>query len=98
MASSFDRLQHPLGNFVAGIGFIERNARIVATNLYAGAALHVHAHDIMQRYRLVDRTQLVEAVGSDGADLQSEIDLREGDRKSTRLNSSHLGISYAVFC
>src|SRR5262245_64246902 len=24
--------------------------------------------------------------------------LRERDRKSTRLNSSHLGISYAVFC
>src|ERR1039458_2024822 len=24
--------------------------------------------------------------------------LRETDRKSTRLNSSHLGISYAVFC
>src|SRR5258705_13506094 len=23
---------------------------------------------------------------------------RGGDRKSTRLNSSHLGISYAVFC
>src|SRR5438045_6613707 len=23
---------------------------------------------------------------------------REGDRKSTRLNSSHLGISYAAFC
>src|SRR2546426_8478504 len=25
-------------------------------------------------------------------------DLRAGDRKSTRLNSSHLVISYAVFC
>src|SRR2546426_8246439 len=25
-------------------------------------------------------------------------DVREGDRKSTRLNSSHLVISYAVFC
>src|ERR1035438_7594469 len=25
-------------------------------------------------------------------------DLRKIDRKSTRLNSSHLGISYAVFC
>src|SRR5262245_64675361 len=25
-------------------------------------------------------------------------DPRERDRKSTRLNSSHLGISYAVFC
>src|SRR5205814_9956638 len=24
--------------------------------------------------------------------------MRPGDRKSTRLNSSHLGISYAVFC
>src|ERR1039458_6946373 len=24
--------------------------------------------------------------------------LRQPDRKSTRLNSSHLGISYAVFC
>src|SRR5436853_5033724 len=27
-----------------------------------------------------------------------EADLAGGDRKSTRLNSSHLGISYAVFC
>src|SRR5262245_65045110 len=25
-------------------------------------------------------------------------DVRPADRKSTRLNSSHLGISYAVFC
>src|SRR5258705_8650728 len=27
-----------------------------------------------------------------------KIDKRARDRKSTRLNSSHLGISYAVFC
>src|SRR5256885_5349614 len=27
-----------------------------------------------------------------------EVDSIEGDRKSTRLNSSHLVISYAVFC
>src|SRR5205814_10182739 len=27
-----------------------------------------------------------------------ESETRRGDRKSTRLNSSHLGISYAVFC
>src|SRR5436853_1247645 len=26
------------------------------------------------------------------------LQIPEGDRKSTRLNSSHLGISYAVFC
>src|SRR5258705_8670081 len=28
----------------------------------------------------------------------SRLDQVEADRKSTRLNSSHLGISYAVFC
>src|ERR1039458_3796829 len=28
----------------------------------------------------------------------AEVGHRRGDRKSTRLNSSHLGISYAVFC
>src|SRR5436853_2637669 len=30
--------------------------------------------------------------------LVNMIMLRRRDRKSTRLNSSHLGISYAVFC
>src|SRR5437899_6464952 len=35
----------------------------------------------------------------DRASLDNEIArLRDLDRKSTRLNSSHLGISYAVFC
>src|ERR1035441_3259094 len=29
---------------------------------------------------------------------RSPLDTRSADRKSTRLNSSHLGISYAVFC
>src|SRR5436853_3787305 len=30
--------------------------------------------------------------------LVTALALRDLDRKSTRLNSSHLGISYAVFC
>src|ERR1035441_10948875 len=30
--------------------------------------------------------------------LTDRIERRKPDRKSTRLNSSHLGISYAVFC
>src|SRR5258705_4968287 len=33
-------------------------------------------------------------ISSNGAITRS----LQGDRKSTRLNSSHLGISYAVFC
>src|ERR1035441_10746909 len=35
--------------------------------------------------------------GMGAADTQYG-DANSGDRKSTRLNSSHLGISYAVFC
>src|SRR5262245_62875402 len=31
-------------------------------------------------------------------DRRASRDSRRQDRKSTRLNSSHLGISYAVFC
>src|SRR5258705_3683342 len=31
-------------------------------------------------------------------DLPHSVERKRRDRKSTRLNSSHLGISYAVFC
>src|SRR5262245_63714921 len=34
----------------------------------------------------------------DGVARLAAVDDGEEDRKSTRLNSSHLGISYAVFC
>src|SRR2546426_11439540 len=37
--------------------------------------------------------KFLEYAGNHGSEL-----LRQGDRKSTRLNSSHLVISYAVFC
>src|ERR1035438_10815286 len=33
-----------------------------------------------------------------GKENVPEAQIGKGDRKSTRLNSSHLGISYAVFC
>src|SRR5262245_64774962 len=39
------------------------------------------------------------ALAPDHCPIQHRIDIGElADRKSTRLNSSHLGISYAVFC
>src|SRR2546426_3191396 len=41
-----------------------------------------------------DRTRLLETV----ARSEWTVVLFEADRKSTRLNSSHLVISYAVFC
>src|ERR1035438_2601416 len=36
--------------------------------------------------------------GLDKEERVQDLQLGWGDRKSTRLNSSHLGISYAVFC
>src|SRR5258705_3885446 len=42
------------------------------------------------RVRRGARNPVLQAAGEDV--------LRRRDRKSTRLNSSHLGISYAVFC
>src|SRR5262245_38345624 len=70
-----------------------------------------HAHDISLRARLL-RSRHGEASGCKAqarsllwnaglvAHLGPALDLAGDmvDRKSTRLNSSHLGISYAVFC
>src|SRR5262245_63471791 len=48
--------------------------------------LRVHLH-----YRLITQIGRVNELASGSIELPK-------DRKSTRLNSSHLGISYAVFC
>src|SRR5947199_4939494 len=41
---------------------------------------------------------MVKATGFREYDARKPVAFTIGDRKSTRLNSSHLGISYAVFC
>src|SRR5205807_4883515 len=43
-------------------------------------------------------TELIEVTGAAPLVDQAKTDEFRGDRKSTRLNSSHLVISYAVFC
>src|SRR3712207_5713586 len=45
---------------------------------------------------IVDRT--FDAFGREGAGALAAWMILSGDRKSTRLNSSHANISYAVFC
>src|SRR5205814_6841931 len=65
----------------------------------------LHTMDRMGREPLHDyvsrgfgpATDLYERIRPDYPDAAVDILVRE-DRKSTRLNSSHLGISYAVFC
>src|SRR5256885_3041422 len=44
----------------------------------------------------LENPKIVAALPEFGVELRAK--LRQGDRKSTRLNSSHLVISYAVFC
>src|SRR5206468_8777643 len=41
---------------------------------------------------------LLREVVADGPEDQVQVVVQQGDRKSTRLNSSHDQISYAVFC
>src|SRR5690349_22914517 len=53
--------------------------------------LHGHPHVVRRAARLKRAVLYGRALR--GADLH-----RGGDRKSTRLNSSHVEISYAVFC
>src|SRR5690625_6033884 len=53
---------------------------------------------------LIDRTHLRVDIGSETTQVSAQLNLRRNpaaaapDRKSTRLNSSHVAISYAVFC
>src|SRR3712207_8565401 len=61
----------------------------VAGEREAGHEAHVGRED--------DRPGLVELVAAIG-DAVAADDLAVVDRKSTRLNSSHANISYAVFC
>src|SRR5438045_7587968 len=49
-------------------------------------------------YLLGEMAQHGDAAGGDRVGHVDAIGLYRADRKSTRLNSSHLGISYAVFC
>src|SRR5262245_62187662 len=48
--------------------------------------------------RLVQHLSLAASWKREAPGGRQRVGLRRADRKSTRLNSSHLGISYAVFC
>src|SRR5690606_39764168 len=69
------------------------------------ATLEVHDESFPARVDSDDRLSLTGGVTaelplSDALALRTELvyTMKGGDRKSTRLNSSHVKISYAVFC
>src|SRR3712207_7642736 len=61
-----------------------------------GAAA-AHPQGSPERLRL-GRRERVEVLQRGGEQLVERGERKVGDRKSTRLNSSHANISYAVFC
>src|SRR5256885_7730232 len=70
------------------------------TTLFRSAERHVFLIRQRDRDRLiVERLELQGLAVGDGEALrEAGVDGVAEDRKSTRLNSSHLVISYAVFC
>src|SRR5437899_7673445 len=64
------------------------------TTLFRSAVSRQGARGLMQ---LMPETAAMLGV-RDAFNPRENIDAGVRDRKSTRLNSSHLGISYAVFC
>src|SRR5437762_8882172 len=46
----------------------------------------------------IDRLLYDNSEAAEGEELEDDVDWQAADRKSTRLNSSHRCISYAVFC
>src|SRR5699024_12022409 len=59
-------------------------------------AIYAHVHHELLRYASDERKVL--NPGSVGEPFNGWDRLQKEDRKSTRLNSSHVSISYAVFC
>src|ERR1039458_9099322 len=76
-----------------GLGMLQLNSIIFFNDTATTEIYTLSLPDALPICHNLKYWQLAPYVGF-GADAHSF----NGDRKSTRLNSSHLGISYAVFC
>src|SRR5207302_8203183 len=75
----------------------ERNRRTVSRLVGRRPGCGPHSNGRCSRYQSAQRT---EGPSGDPGPFHTSIDVSSSDtdRKSTRLNSSHVKISYAVFC
>src|SRR2546426_11233416 len=87
----------PSGGVIVGQAFLDAGVRLLPGHRVHVVLDKIHQADGLQNPPAAGEWLRTPACRSEGA----EIDSRDGyarDRKSTRLNSSHLVISYAVFC
>src|SRR5690554_1304992 len=89
-----EKNQLPMGDFVSGISEVDlqRDYRQVGETI---AEVVSESMDDLDSLTSMQNDALA-TLGN--AFTRFKIDLDEQDRKSTRLNSSHVRISYAVFC
>src|SRR5438309_4097159 len=77
-----------------GDGRVNHDRRVVGAGV--GVVVVDAVEGQLSRYGRAGTVRAVDVVN--GAAVPGEIEPIGGDRKSTRLNSSHSSISYAVFC
>src|SRR5690625_6771892 len=92
--------QHPITEEITGVDIIEEQINI-ANNLqlaFTQADLLMQGHAIEARIYAEDPKTFFPSPGHITTFDLPEAGYIRQDRKSTRLNSSHVAISYAVFC
>src|SRR5690242_14065134 len=86
------QVEHPVSEMVTGVDVVREQLRIAG-----GAPLSVTQDDVEIRGHAIEAR--VNAESPERGFMPSPGTLTKwADRKSTRLNSSHMSISYAVFC
>src|SRR5207249_6725962 len=76
---------HAVVNFDTAPGGETGKARPLLDNAARASSLELHV-DVLELFEKLQQN------------LDTRLDSAQRDRKSTRLNSSHVSISYAVFC
>src|SRR5688572_32376138 len=95
----------PLRVAIVGFGTVGRSvAKVLSSGIHPSLQLTAICNRGVERKKVdwvpaaVDWTDSIDAVIASDADIVVELMGGLEDRKSTRLNSSHSQISYAVFC
>src|SRR5699024_12526395 len=90
------KLSSVLSNMSEGVISTDKDGQIILVNDAAGKLIGHNPKQLIGEF-LLDFLDLEDRI-IDITELQTTGSMIIEDRKSTRLNSSHVSISYAVFC